>query len=190
MKNSWIVIIGLIIIFACMYLSLVRVINNKDVLLSGSRVPVNEVEKEFIDNFTNQILSGKDLVMDENGNVAFENTAVVENDNIVRNDLSASIDEENNVIRINRGSYYTIYTHDGSKITNATSYIDYSSNEEANREISELNKENLDVNVKDVYVEDNRIVIEYEESLYNALTLEEVQVTAQFYEQYQDLFNK
>lgn len=190
MKNSWIVIIGLIIIFACMYLSLVRVINNKDVLLSGSRVPVDEEQKEFIDNFTNQILSGKDLVMDENGNVTFENTAVVENDNIVRNELSASIDEENNTIRINRGSYYTIYTHDGSKITNAISYIDYSSNEEANREIAELNKENLDANVKDVYVEDNRIVIEYEETLYNALTLEEVQVTAQFYEQYQDLFNK
>lgn len=190
MKNSWIVITGLIIIFACMYFSLIRVINNKDVLLSGSKLPVNEVEKEFIDEFTNQILSGKDLVMDENGNVSFENTAVIENDNIVRNDLSASVDEENNIIRINRGSYYTIYTHDGSKITNATSYIDYSSNEEANRELAELNKENLDANVKDVYVEDNRIVIEYEETLYNALSLEEVQVTAQFYEQYQDLFNK
>lgn len=189
MKNIWIVIIGLVIIFACMAMSFTKVVDNKDIILAGSKAPVNEVEKEFMDNFTNQILSGKDLVMDEEGNVSFENTSVVENDPIVRNELSATIDEENNVIRINRGSYYTIYTHDGSKITGATSYIDFNSNDEAKTELAEINKENLDANVKDVYVEDNRIVIEYEEGLYNSLTLEEVQVTAQFYEQYKDLLN-
>ena len=40
-------------------------------------------------------------------------------------------DDENNIIRINRGSYYTIYNHDGTNITGVKSYIDYATNEEA-----------------------------------------------------------
>ena len=71
MKTIWIIIIGLVLLFACMLTSLTSIMNNKDVLLSGSKVPVNKVEKEFMDNFTNQILSGKELVMDDYGNVSF-----------------------------------------------------------------------------------------------------------------------
>ena len=191
MKTIWIIIIGLVLLFACMLTSLTSIINNRDVLLSGSKVPVNKVEKEFMDNFTNQILSGKELVMDDYGNVSFENTTVEqENDNIIRNDLSATIDDENNIIRINRGSYYTIYNHDGTNITGVKSYIDYATNEEAKTELAEINKENLDANVKDVYVEDNRIVIDYEEEMYKTLTLKEIQLTAQFYEKYQGLLNQ
>lgn len=190
MNNKFLIVIGLIIIALAMVMSFNKIINNMDVLVSGHKAPVNETEQEFMDNFTNQILSGKDITMDDYGNIVFDNTTVEEQDTIVRNELSASIDEENNTIRINRGSYYTIYTHDGSKITHAVSYIDFNSNDEAKRELAEVNKENLDANVKDIYVEDNRIVIEYTDNLYTTLTLEEVQITAQFYDQFKDMINK
>lgn len=188
MSNKMLILIGLIIIIAIMVMSAQTVLNNRMYIEGNPQIAANAAADQKIrEEFTNKILSGQELVMDENGNVVFEEPTKEES-NIVLSNPDSTVDDENNTIRIDRPDFYTIYTHDGEKVIDARAYMTFETNEIAKQELDEVKQENLSEDVREIFVDNNQIVIVFNERVYSSLTLEELRLTAQFYGGLTDLY--
>ncbi len=74
---------------------------------------------------------------------------------------------------------YMVFTHNGDEITGYYAYVICENAELAQAAIDEFNQDRDD-DVKDVYLDGNKVVIEYEESVYEGLTVETVKLAYSF----------
>ena len=188
MKDNTKLKVALVVLLIVMVMNAITMIKNKDAMQSQKKTnPVsnslaeNKTEEDFVNEALELIIGNTVLTNTVSNEVPKEITEPEDDEELksVDHGIGAVIDDELKQIRINNGEYYYIYEHNDEKITKVTAYIEYYSNEDANTALNGIEGTNLDEGVKEIRVDGNKLVIDFESSVWELLTLKEMQMKAQ-----------
>ena len=104
-----------------------------------------------------------------NTNAKNINNNSIEVNNTTSSNIELSSDDTKIVFKLSNMEY--VFYYDDNTITHFYTYVNYGTNEKANEAIKTLQ---LDNNVNNYYVDDKYIVIEWNESEYQNMTLDDV----------------
>ena len=103
-----------------------------------------------------------------NNNVNDNSDKTTESNVVESKKIDLQSDDEKIVFQISNMKYVFYYID--NNITGFETYIDYNSNEIANKMIENINAENIDK----LYVKDNYVVIKWNQSEYENMSLEDI----------------